>query len=153
MYIRKFKASDAAEVAKMHRNTIRFVNSKDYLPEQIEVWSGRTSAKRFRDSIKMFFRFVAVEKGKIVGYGDFKKDGELAGLYVHKNYQGRGVGFLLLKNIEKSARKKDIKKLFCYSTITAKDFYKKQGYGIIKKTKFPIKNQKLTVYKMSKLLK
>ncbi len=153
MYVRKFKASDAREVARMHRSTIRFVNSKDYPPKQIAVWSGRTSAKRFRDSINMFFRFVAVDKSKIVGFGDFKKDGELAGLYVHKNYQGRGVGFLLLKKIEKSARKKYIKKLFCYSTITAKDFYKKHGYRIIKKIKFPIKNQKLTVYKMSKFLK
>lgn len=153
MYVREFKVSDAAEAARMHRNTIRFVNSKNYPQKQIEVWACRTSAKRFRDSINMFFRFVAVEKGKIVGYADFKKDGELAGLYVHKNYQGRGVGFLLLKKIEKSARKKYIKKLFCYSTITAKDFYKKHGYRIIKKTKFPIKNQKLTVYKMSKLLK
>lgn len=112
MKIRRFKFSDAAEVARMHRNIIRFVNSKDYLPEQIEVWSGRTSAKRFRDSIKMFFRFMAVEKGRIVGYGDFKKDGELAGLYVHKDYQGKGVGIGFLKNWKNLQYKKGLEDFF-----------------------------------------
>lgn len=153
MYVRKFKASDAREVARMHRSTIRFVNSKDYPQKQIAVWSGRTSAKRFRNSINMFFRFVAVDKSKIVGFGDFKKDGELSGLYVHKDYQGKGVGYSLLKKIEKSARQKGIKKLFLFSTITAKDFYKNHGYKIIKKTKIRIKHQNLVVYKMDKLLK
>ena len=152
MYARKFRVSDAVEVAKLHRNTIRFVNSKDYPPKQIKVWSGRTTAKRFRDSIKEFFRFVAVDNSKIIGFGDFTKEGELKGLYVHKDYQGKGVGSLLLKKIEKSARLKRFKKLFLYSTITAKTFYMKNGYKVIKKTKLRIKNQKLTVYKMEKQL-
>lgn len=150
MYVRKFRASDAVEVARLHRNTIRFVNSKNYPPKQIKIWSGRTTAKRFRNSINIFFRFVAVDKDRIVGFGDFKKDGELMGLYVHKDYQGRGVGSLLLKKLEESARKKGIKKLFFGSTITAKDFYKKHGYKIIRKTFIKIKNQKLIVYSMAK---
>ncbi|MBI2558670.1 GNAT family N-acetyltransferase [Candidatus Woesearchaeota archaeon] len=153
MYVRKFRASDAVEVARMHRNTIKFVNSKDYPSRQIKVWAGRTSAKRFRDSLNMFYRFLAIHNGKIVGYGDFKKDGELAGLYVHKGYQRKGVGYSLLKKIEKSARQKGIKKLFLSSTITAKGFYKKHGYKLIRKTKFPIKNQKLAVYSMEKQFK
>ena len=150
MYVRKFRVSDSVEVAKLHRNTIRFVNKKDYLSRQIEVWSGRTSAKRFRDSIKTRFRYVAVDKNKIVGFGDFSKDGELAGLYVHNDYQRKGIGYLLLKKLEKAARQKGIRRFFCYSTITAKDFYKKHGYRIIQKTKHSIKNQKLTVYKMER---
>ena len=150
MYVRKFRVSDAVEVAELHRNTVRFVNSKDYPQKQIEVWSGRISAKRFRDSIKTRFRLVAVDKDKIVGFGDFSKDGELAGLYVHKNYQGSGIGPLLLKKLEDSARQKGIKKFFLGSTITAKDFYRKHGYKVIKKTKHQIKNQKLIVYRMEK---
>jgi len=58
MRIRKFRASDAVEVARLHRNTIRNINSKDYSKEQIAVWSGRTSAKRFRESMNKFIRFV-----------------------------------------------------------------------------------------------
>ncbi|MBI2102190.1 GNAT family N-acetyltransferase [Candidatus Woesearchaeota archaeon] len=153
MHARKFRISDAAEVARMHRNTIRFVNSKDYPQKQIKIWADRTSAKRFRNSIDMFYRFVAVDNGKIVGYGDFKKEGELAGLYVHKEYQGKGAGYLLLKKLEESAKQKGIKKFYMYSTITAKDFYKMHGYRIVRKTKFSIKNQKLIVYYMEKKLR
>ena len=150
MYVRKFRVSDAVKVARLHRNTIRYVNSKDYPPKQIKVWAGRTSAKRFRDSMNIFYRFVAIDNGKIVGYGDFTLKGELAGLYIHKDYQGKGVGYLLLKKIEESARQKGLEKLFLSSTITAKNFYQKHGYKVIKKMKFPIKNQKLIVYKMVK---
>ena len=84
MRIRKFKSSDSVEVARLNRSTIRCINKTDYSPKQIMVWSGRVSAKRFRESIPKRKRFVAVENGRIVGFGDFSHDGELTGVYVHK---------------------------------------------------------------------
>ena len=87
MKIRPFLASDAIETAKLHRSTIRDVNSKDYTYKQIKVWSSRTSARKFRNSMKRRVRFVAVENKKIIGYGDFSHEGELSGLYVHKDFQ------------------------------------------------------------------
>ena len=90
MKIRKFKSSDSVEVARLHRSTIRCINKTNYPPKQIKVWSGRVSAKKFRESKRK--RFVAVDKGKILGFGDFSHDGEITGLYIHKNFQRKGIG-------------------------------------------------------------
>lgn len=152
MKIRKFKSSDSVEVAKLHRNTIRYVNKTDYPPKQIKVWSGRVSAKRFRESISQRKRFVAIEKNKIVGFGDYSSDGELTGLYIHKDFQGRGVGKSLLIKLEGQARKQGIKEFHLESTTTAKIFYERNGYKIIKKGKHEINGQRLVIYIMKKKL-
>ena len=152
MKIRKFKSSDSVEVARSHRGTIRYINKANYPPKQIKVWSGRVSAKRFRESIHQRKRFVAIEKGKIVGFGDFSPDGELTGLYVNKDFQRKGVGKYLLKKLEKEARKQGIKEFHLSSTITAKIFYQRNGYQITKKGKHEINGQMLVVYRMKKKL-
>lgn len=148
--IRRFKDSNTEELARMHSETIRTINIKDYPKEQIEVWAGPKSATRkyARDRI----RFVALDKNKIVGFGEFRGS-DLTAIYIHKDYIGKGIGIKLLKKIEETAYKKRIRKLKCLSTITAKGFYEKYGYKNIKKTKLQIRNQKLTVYEMEKRLR
>lgn len=152
MHIRKFRLSDAAELARLHRGTIRSINVLDYPPKQIAVWSGRVSARRFRESAKNIIRYVAIKDNKIVGFGDFEKKGEMTGLYVHKDYQNKGVGQRLLKMLERQALKIGMKEFKLSSTITALDFYKRQGYKVIRKSIHPIRNQRLIVYKMKKRL-
>jgi len=151
MYIRKFKDSDAVEVARLHRATIRNINSKDYSKKQIEAWSNRVSAKRFRDSAKNCIRFVALDNNKIIGFADFKEN-DLMGLYIHKDCINKGIGKNLLTHLEKAAYKKGVRKLQCLSTITARKFYEKNRYKILKKTRHKIKNQNLIVYEMEKKL-
>lgn len=154
MRIRKFRSSDAIQVAQMHRGTIRSVNAKDYPRAQIRVWSGRVSAKRHRNPKELTNRvkYVALDKKKVVGFGDLDKTGELMGLYIHKDYQGKGVGTKILTILESEARKIGLKKLTLTSTLSALNFYKRQGYRILKKTHYRIKNQNLAVYEMKKAL-
>ena len=151
MRIRKFRNSDAVELARLHRSTIRNVNSQDYPKKQIDVWSGRVSVKRFRKSAHENVRFVAIDDEKIIGFADYKKD-DLMGLYIHKNYTRKGVGKKLLQRLEKDAYQNGLRTMKCISTITANKFYEKNRYCTIKKTKHQMGNQKLTVYKMKKKL-
>lgn len=153
MKIRLFKAYDAAATARLHRLTIQHINKKDYPPRQIAAWSGRTTAKRFRDSISKLTRFVAEEKGKIVGFGDYNHKGELTGLYVHKDFQRKGIGNKLLQKMEQQAYKDGLRIFHALSTITAKGFYERHGYHTIRKTTHTIEGHKLVVYKMEKRLR
>lgn len=154
MIIRKARLSDSAEIARLHRGTIRSVNSRDYPPEDIDAWSGRASAKRVRDSHDRAVRFVAVEKGKIVGFVDIsKKEPEkLWGLYVHKHSIGAGVGTRLLLKIEDAARKMGAVTFIAMSTVTARGFYKSRGFRMIKKDKHPVEGRQLDVFIMEKRL-
>ncbi|MBI4163377.1 MAG: GNAT family N-acetyltransferase [Candidatus Aenigmarchaeota archaeon] len=153
MIIRKFRASDAVAVARMHRGTIRKINSKDYSKKQIEVWSGRTNAKKFRGSMKSHIQFVAVDKGRIIGLGGFRKDGKFNSLYVHHKYIGKGAGKRLLSKMEREALKMGFKKFTVNSSLTAKNFYQSQGYRVIRKTLFKRPQLILEVYKMEKKLR
>ena len=149
--IRRFRVTDAIELARMHRETIRAVNRKDYNKKQIKVWA-KASAKRWRENSKNSIILIALDKNKLIGFIQLK-DSEVKALYVHKNYIGRNVGKNLFGSLEDIAYKNGIKKLKCMSTVTAKNFYNKRGFKTIRKTKFQIRNQKLPVYEMVKILK
>lgn len=154
LIIRKFKDSDSVELAKMHKSTIRNVNSQDYNKNQIKVWSDKISAEKYERTSKEKNRIilVAIERRKIVGYGEYLNK-HIVGLYISKNNLGKGIGKKLLQKLEAHAYKKGIRTIKCYSTITAHKFYEKNGYKTIKKnTKYKLGNQKLTVFEMKKRL-
>lgn len=153
MRIRRFKPEDAAETARLHRTTIRYINKRDYPAQQIAVWSGRTTAKRFKASIHKLARFVAEENGKLVGFGDYNPKGELTGLYIHKDFLLRWIGTKLLQRMEQQAYKEGLRTFHLLSTITAKEFYLRHGYHLLRRTTHAIDGHKLTVYKMEKRLK
>ena len=124
MRIRLARDEDYAAIARLHRQTIRNVNSKDYTEDQINTWSARTNAQRFRSNANKCKRWVAVQDNKVVGFCDHSLDGEFWGLYVHKDFIGKGIGSRLLKTAEDSLQKMGYKKVIIKATITAKDFYK-----------------------------
>ena len=75
-------------------DTVHTVNAGDYTPEQLAAWApdGRDLKawdRSFRDHIAL----VAEEQGIIVGFADLDPTAEyLDRLYVHRSFQGRGVG-------------------------------------------------------------
>jgi putative acetyltransferase len=152
MKIRLAQDKDCAEMARLHRATIRHINSQNYPEDIIEIWSGRTNAKRFRDNARKCKRWVAVEKNKIIGFVDHGDDDELWGLYIHKNYVGKGVGSRLLKTAEDSLKKQGVEIIKIKSTITAKKFYEKHGYKVLKKALHQILDKKLGIYIMAKVM-
>ena len=152
MKIRLAKIEDCAAIARLHRQTIRYVNAKDYPKEAIRVWSGKTNARRFRNSMDRCRRWVAVDKDKIVGFCDHTLDGEFWGLYVHKDFIGKGIGSRLLKTAEDSLKKVGRKRVVIKASLTAKEFYKKRGYKVVKKSFHPVNNIKLPIYIMTKKL-
>ncbi len=150
MKIRLIRDGDYGAIARLHRQTIRHINSKDYPEDAIKVWSARTNAQRFRGNADKCKRWVAVQNDKIVGFCDHGFNGEFWGLYVHKDYIGKGVGSRLLKIVEDSLRKLGVTKVNLKATITAKNFYKKHGYKIIKKDFHSIEDKKLQIFLMTK---
>lgn len=150
--IRLAHDKDYSGIARLHRQTIQKVNSKDYPEDIIAVWSARTKAKRFRDSADKCKRWVAVDHDKIIGFCDHNFKCELSGIYVYSNYLGRGVGSRLLAVAEKSLCKQGCKKITVKSTLTAKSFYKKNGYTIVRRGIHKIENKKVQIYILTKKL-
>jgi putative acetyltransferase len=166
--IRKMKVEDSLAVCRLHRGTLREINSKDYYREVIDYWVKGRTTKGHKESLKSCIKYVAfLEKTKtIVGFGDYQvgenlslesnldlpKTAELTGLYVHKNYQGIGIGKKLFERIQEDLEKQNISKLDLTATLTAGKFYEKMGFSLIKKDKYPVGKFVIDVYKMEKIL-
>jgi len=151
MKIRLAQDEDYPEIARLRRQTIRNVNSGDYSEDIIQDWTTQTNTQSFRKKAHEHKRWVAIEKNKIIGFCDHNFKCELSRIYVHKDHLRKGVGSRLLKVAEDSLKKLGCKEIHIESTITAKDFYEKNGYKVIKKD-FHNGDKNAPIYKMTKKL-
>ena len=92
MFIREYVSTDCKEIAELFYNTVHVVNAKDYTKEQLDVWAtGQVDLQKWNQSFQEHFSIVAIDMDIIVGFGDIDKTGYLDRLYVHSDYQGKGI--------------------------------------------------------------
>ena len=92
MEIRRYQQSDCKELTELFYNTIHTVNANDYTKEQLNVWAtGQIDLEEWNQSLQEHFSVVAVDNGTILGFGDIDKTGYLDRLFVHADYQGKGI--------------------------------------------------------------
>ena len=116
--IREYKPSDLPEIAELFYNTVHTVNASDYSDEQLDAWAdGNIDMDKWNKSLESHYSLVAEENGVIAGFGDIDETGYLDRLYVHKDYQGMGIGTAICARLESRARGK-------ITTHVEKDYYK-----------------------------
>lgn len=127
--IREYQPSDCREIAELFYQTVHTVNAKDYPKEQLEVWaSGVVDLEKWSRSFLEHYTLVAVEDGKITGFGDIDDTGYLDRLYVHKDYQNMGIATALCDRLEQKVQEK----ITTHASITARPFFEKRGYKLVK---------------------
>ena len=148
MRIRRARESDAVEMSKLQRETIRKVNAKHYTKKQVQIWlkSNFVSEVKKRFHRKDVFNFVAVDKGEIVGIIMVDlSDGQLHFGYIKFSYIGKGVGRKLIEYVEKFAKKKGLKVVWGCATVNSLGFYRKLGYGVGRKIHYNVKGGRFLV--------
>ncbi|MCB2300767.1 GNAT family N-acetyltransferase [Clostridium tagluense] len=131
MFIRRYETSDCKDLAELFYNTVHCINAKDYTEEQLNVWAkGSVDLEKWNQSLLSHFSVVAVEDGIIVGFGDIDTTGYLDRLYIHKDYQYQGIATAICDKLECIF---DVGKVTTHASITAKPFFEKGGYKVIKK--------------------
>lgn len=151
MNIRFATKKDIPAIKELFRSTILSVNLKDYPSEQVECWAARgEDASVWEERINEQYFILAEENNTILGFAALKLSGYLNSMFVHRDYQGKGVASLLLKKIEEYARMKDISEITADVSITAQPFFSKKGYVILEQQTVCI-GISMTNYKMSKV--
>ena len=99
---------DAAAAAELFRETVHAVNARDYTSEQLDAWApgGAGLARRLAERLLRQGARGAWDGGTLVGLGSLEGADLLDMLYVHKDYQGRGVARLLAGALERVARER-----------------------------------------------
>ena len=149
--IRKGKLDDLIEIQLIFVETVSTICQKDYSRNQIKAWiSSVENRKRWLNIIENQYLIIAKYKNQIVGFCSLDKSNYIDMFYVHKDYQGRGIAQKLYSEIEKEARRQNQKKLTSDVSKTAKPFFEKNDFKIVKEQAVIRQNIKLTNFKMEK---
>lgn len=148
MNTRLYKPEDCRKLIELFYDTVHCVNLKDYTPEQLDAWAtGDENPKRWNDSFLEHYTVVAEENGEPVGFGDIDESGYLDRLYVHKDYQGRGIATAICDELEKAV---GMMRVITHASITAKPFFLGRGYRTVKEQQVIRNGVALTNFVMEK---
>ena len=152
--IRPLTELDIPEMRELFRTTVLTVNSKDYTKEEVADWAScGDSVAHWKNLLAKNDYVGAIDgQGKIIGFSSMNAEGYLHSMFVHKDQQGKGVATLLLSEVEKIARKYDVHKINVEASITARPFFEKHGYKVVKEQKAKANRLWLTNYVMEKAL-
>lgn len=147
MIIREYQSADCKELTELFYNTVHTVNAKDYTKEQLDVWAtGQVNLEKWNQSLQEHFCIVAVDDGVIVGFGDIDKTGYLDRLFVHSDYQGKGIATAVCNQLEAAVQGN----IVTYASITARPFFENRGYKVIKEQQVVRQGISLTNFIMEK---
>ena len=105
MIIRQYTPKDCEDLVKLFYHTVHTINAKDYSQEQLNVWAtDKIDLEVWNKSLSEHYTVVAVENNIIVGFGDIDKSGYLDRLYVHKDYQRRGIATAICDKLEQAVK-------------------------------------------------
>lgn len=148
MFLREYQPEDCAELAELFYNTVHTVNAKDYTEEQLNVWaSGTVDLEAWNLRYLNTHTVIAVEEDTIAGFGNIDSAGYVDMLYVHKDYQKRGVASMICDHLENTAV---AQKFTTHASITAKPFFEKRGYHAVREQQVERGGIFLTNYVMEK---
>ncbi len=139
------------EMLRLFYNTVHTVNAKDYSREQLENWAPRAiDKKKWEDRLTNNVCFVTICDKQIVGFGELSEEGGIDTMYVHKNHQGKRIASRILKELTDYAHNHSFKTLTTEASITARPFFERHGFKVIKTQTNHYNNIVFVNYKMKK---
>jgi putative acetyltransferase len=153
MEVRLFQTQDAEQIARLFHETVREINVRDYSNSQVEAWAPEDI--QFRNWVEVCsnrFTYVADDDGVIAGFGELEPNGHIDCFYCHKNYQRCGVGSRIYQAIEAKAYELSLNRLFVEASITAKPFFQRMGFAVVKEQEVMRRGEGFINYAMEKLL-
>lgn len=156
MEIKKFQQTNTEEIVDLFYDTVHSINKEDYSPLAVEAWAPEEDRNeketQWRETLENNYSYVAEQEHKLVGFADVSPDGYLDRVYVHKDYQGKGIGSALLKKIEERAEQEGLSYIHADVSITAKPFFEYHDYHLVSEQIVEKKGVSLVNYLMIKNL-
>lgn len=151
--IRLYRAEDCDTVLDIFDRSIREVTARDYSPAQIAAWA-HEDRDRAAFAAKHASRptFIAELDGTPAGFSDLEADGHIDFLFVHPDFQRRGVGRAMLAHGEALARRQGLARLYAEVSITARPLFETCGFVVLASQTVEHRSQTFLNYRMEKRL-
>ena len=134
MEIRRYKCGEEGAIWEVYFEATHRSIGRDYHADLVERWAPRDrddrDMKEWAERLREKNPFVAVVDGRIVGMAEIEGDGFIDYFYVHPDWQGRGIGKVLLARLEGEAGKVGVKVIFADVSVTAKGFFLGRGFRV-----------------------
>jgi putative acetyltransferase len=151
--IRLCTPDDYSPLADLVRRAIREIAIKDYSVAQVAAWApDDTDMDRFVARYGAKPTFVAEIGGAIAGFIDVEPDGHIDRLFVHPDFQRRGVANTLIEYVVDYARSNHQTRLFVEASITARSSFERQGFQVVSDQIVEFNGERFRNYRLERLL-
>ncbi len=145
---RQAEEKDLPQILVLFTETVQEICSKDYTPEQVKVWvQSAQNPTRWLHAIEHHYFMVAENEAEIVGFASLDA-AYINFMYVHKNYQGKGIASLLLEGIIRKAISEGRTTLSSDVSITARSFFEGKGFISVRQNLKELQSILLTNFTM-----
>ena len=130
------------------------INRRDYSQAEVEDWAScGDDPSKIEGMIKLtILLLLLIGNLKSSVFSSITPQGYLHSMFIHKDFQGKGVATLLLNEIERYAVAAGITRITSEVSITARPFFEKRGYIVEVEQKRRANQLSLTNYWMAKSL-
>ena len=147
------RENEADQLWHLFHDTVRSVNVGDYSEAQVAAWSPEDrDMAQWRERMIEISPFVALDGNTIAGYSDVQDSGLIDHLFVHKNWQGRGVARALMAEVFKRAELLSLSELHAFVSITARPMFERYGFVVERENEVDMGGVVLTNYVMRRPL-
>lgn len=129
--IRGALIGDVGAISHLIIQTLREINAKDYPTTVIEEVIKSFSPDQIVIRMKQRHVFVVIREECIIGTASLE-DNVVRPVFILPNNQHQHIGSMLMSHLEKIAKELNIHILTVPSSITAKGFYRKLGYKVLR---------------------
>ena len=153
--IRPARREDIPAMARMVERTILRVNVRDYTEAQVRAWAARAgSPERWEQLWDSGLVFFAAESGQdeILGVASADAQGYLHSMFVHGDYQGKGIATALLQVAQSYVAACGTREMYSEVSLTARPFFLRRGFHIEREQVVRVSGVPMVNFRMRKRL-
>jgi len=155
MRIRRFQSDDLPAMLEVRRDSILNVAAKHFTLDRAHAWASAQRASNHASQHERFAQsatWVALWDERLAGYSNLRADGYVDTMFVHSEFQGRGLATALLDALENFARSKGMTRLFSDVSVGARPYFEKRGFSVDKNQQVFFADGAVYGFKMEKSL-
>jgi ribosomal protein S18 acetylase RimI-like enzyme len=149
--LREFKPDDLTQLLKLIWDTIDVCYRPVYSDEAITHWEDEHNDREILKDAAEGIILIAELNGAMIATGTLMDD-RIKRVYVDPALQGKGIGKMIMAELEKRAKDNGLKEIRLYASVPAKKFYDAIGYNTFSEAFIEIEGKRLDYYNMNKML-